>query len=169
MRSAFFPILFTALLLLSTACSQSSHEQNDRRTSEAKRKVDAEAQRLRQDARHLGHDIHQALTGTGPQTGGPTQGAEAKLRQGGEDLRVAGDKAAVKLGHAATIAEVKAKLATATGLSSVTSIEVSIDPTGHVVTLHGRVASEAQKRRAAQVAGEVSGVTRVINQLWIQP
>lgn len=167
MRSGFFSIL-TAIFLLITACSPSSREQNERRTAEAKRKADAAAQRLRQDARHLGNDIHQALTNTGSGTG-PTHSAEEKLRRGGEDLRAASQKAGVKLGHAATIAEVKAKLATATGLSTVTSINVSVDPTGHIVTLHGRVDSEAQKERAAEVAGEVSGVERVINQLSVQP
>ena len=168
MRSVFSRVLLAGLLAMLTACRPSSRQQTDRRTAEAKRKADAEGQRLRDDAHRLGQNIHQALNGTG--TGAsPTQSAEEKLRRGGEDLRVAGGEAAVKLDRAAVIAKVKTKLATATGLSTVTGINVSLDSSGQVVTLSGRVASEAQKSSAGQAASEVSGVTKVINDLDVRP
>ncbi len=177
-RSLACPV-FTALLLASIiGCSRSDQENADRKAAEAKQKARVEGQRLGDDARKLGHqakqeasslrqNIDRALQGTGPAQGGDTGQAGEKLRRGGHDLRVAGDQAAVKLDHAAMIAKVKAKLAGAVGLSTVTSIDV--DASGQVVTLRGTVASEEQKQQAEQAVMQVSGVTRVVDQLAVKP
>ncbi len=89
------------------------------------------------------------------------------MRRGGQDLRAAGEKAGVKLDHAAMVAKVKAKLATDVGLSTVTGIDV--DASGQVVTLRGTVASEEQKQQAEQAVMQLGGVTKVINDLKVNP
>ncbi len=64
------------------------------------------------------------------------------------------------------IAKVKAKLATDVGLSTVTGVDV--DASGQVVTLRGTVSSEDEKQRAEQAVRQISGVTRVINDLTVR-
>ena len=141
--------LCTALLALACGCSQSD---------EAKAK---------QEARDLGHKINQAVNSGGPAQAGTTQSAEEKLKRGSEELRVAGEKAGVKLDHAALIAQVKTKLAADIGLSTATSINV--DAHGQVVTLSGTVSSEEQKHEAEQVVSQLNGVSSVVNHLTVQP
>jgi osmotically-inducible protein OsmY len=127
----------------------------------------ADQAKAKQEARDLGHKINQAVNSGGPAQGGTTQSAEEKLRKGSEDLRVAGEKAGVKLDHAALIAKVKAKLATDVGLSTATSINV--DARGQVVTLTGSVSSEEQKHRAEEAVRQLDGVARVIDDLAVKP
>jgi osmotically-inducible protein OsmY len=123
--------------------------------------------RAKQDARDLGHKIKQAVTSGGPAQPGTTQSAEQKLRQGSEDLRIAGQKAGVKLDRAALIAKVKAKLVTGIGISTATSIDV--DAHGQVVTLKGTVPSEDQKRQAEESVRQLDGVAKVVNDLTVAP
>ncbi len=89
------------------------------------------------------------------------------MEHGARDLRVEGDKAGAKLDHAAMIAKVKAKLATDVGLSTVTGVDV--DASGRVVTLRGTVSSEQQKQQAEQSVSQISGVTKVIDDLQVRP
>lgn len=44
---------------------------------------------------------------------------------------------------------------------------INVDTDDHVVTLKGRVTSDAGKARAAAIAGSTEGVTRVVNQLVV--
>ncbi|MBV9404599.1 MAG: BON domain-containing protein [Acidobacteriaceae bacterium] len=168
-----------ALVSVLIGCNKSDQQRLDEKAAEAREKTRAGTERLRQDAHQLGREakqeahtlrqnIGQALSSTGPaQDGSTTRGAEEKLRRGGEDLRVAGNQAAVKLDHAALIAKIKAQLATHVGLSTVTGVDV--DAGGQIVTLRGTVASEDQKRQAEEAALQVAGVSRVVNQLRVQP
>ncbi len=170
MRRPHVPYVFcTALLALLIGCSRSDRENTSRKTAEAKEKARAEARKLEAEAKNEAHNLRQnidhALSSTGQAN--TTARAEEKLRQGGEDLRAAGDQAAVKLDRAATIAKVKAKLAARLGMSTVTNIDVG--SSGHVVTLRGAVSSEDQKRQAEEAALEVSGVTKVVDQLQVKP
>ena len=137
------------MLVLACACNKSD---------EAKAK---------QQARDLGHKINQAVTSGGPAGAGSSESAEAKLRRGGEELRAAGEKAGVKLDHAALLAQVKAKLVTDVGLATATSIDV--DVRGQVVTLKGSVSSEEQRRQAEESVRQMNGVTRVMNELTVKP
>ncbi len=162
MRRIFSLGLCTVVVTLLTGCGPSDREQAHRRAEQAREKARAEGQRLREDARRLDRNIHQAVTGTGP-----SQSADEKLRRGADDLRAAGSQAAVKLDHAAIIAKVKTALATSLGLSSVA--DVSVEASGSVVTLQGTVASDDQKRRAGDAARNASGVTNVINNLKVRP
>jgi hyperosmotically inducible protein len=63
--------------------------------------------------------------------------------------------------------QVKAKLATDIGVSSVTN--VSVNSTNGVVALSGMVDSADVKARAESVARAVPKVTRVVNNLQITP
>jgi hypothetical protein len=145
-----------ALLGLTLACSNSDKErakQDQARAQAEMRKLGAEA---KQQAGELRANVDHALQ---PGQTNSASGAEAKLRHGGEELRSAGDKAGVKLNHAALIAQVKAKLASDVGLSTLTSVDV--DSSGHTVTLHGTVASEAQRTQAEQAVSQIDGITKV--------
>ena len=62
--------------------------------------------------------------------------------------------------------KVKSALAADVGLKTLTGINV--DTTGSVVTLKGSVDTDANKRRAEQVARGVEGVSSVKNELTIQ-
>lgn len=138
--------LCAALLILTTACNT------------------AEQDKAKQQARELEHKVNQAV---GPVNLRDTQSAAAKLRQGGEDLRIAGEKAGVKLDRAALIARVKTKLATDIGLSTATGIDV--EARGQIITLKGSVSSEDQKQQAAQSVSQLDGVGKVVNDLAVKP
>ena len=178
MRTTLPCLLCAAFLSFLIGCSRADQQKAHEKAAETEQKTRRAAERLRHDAAQLGEEakqqahglgqnIGQALSSTGPAQGGPTGEAEEKLRRGGDDLRVAGGKAAVKLDRAAMIAKVKAKLATDVGLSTVTGIDV--DSSGQIVTLRGTVASEDQKNQAEQAVRQVPGVTTVINELRVKP
>jgi osmotically-inducible protein OsmY len=61
---------------------------------------------------------------------------------------------------------VKAKLAAEQGATTLTGINV--DTSGGTVSLSGTVDSEAMRQRAATLAQQVDGVTRVVNNLQVQ-
>ena len=62
-------------------------------------------------------------------------------------------------------AEVKSKLASNVGLSSVTNI--SVDSTNRVVTLSGQVDSPDIRQKAEAAAKSVPGAARVVDQLQV--
>jgi hyperosmotically inducible protein len=160
-----------------SGCSQSDQETARQREAEARAKAQRAADRVNRDAKKLGSEVKQdarlasekignALNNSSPERSGASQ-AEDKIARGSHDLRVETDKAGVKLDHAAVIAKVKARLATDVGLSTVTGVDV--DTTGQIVTLRGTVGSVQQKQQAEQAALQVSGVTKVIDDLQVRP
>jgi osmotically-inducible protein OsmY len=162
--------------LLFAACSQSDQQTARDREAQAKEKARQAADRLGHDARKFGQEVKEdahslnqklgsALNGTARASSGSSE-AEQKVARGTHDLRVEAGQAGVKLGHAAMIAKVKAKLANDVGLSTVTNVDV--DTSGQVVTLRGTVDSVQQKEMAEQAAMQVSGVTRVVNDLKVR-
>lgn len=64
-------------------------------------------------------------------------------------------------------AQVKSKLAADLGVSTIAN--VSVNSTNAVVTLSGQVKTTENKARAAEVAGAVPKVIRVVNVLQIAP
>lgn len=66
---------------------------------------------------------------------------------------------------AAIKAQIKTKLATDVGASTLTAVEVNV--TNGVVTLAGPVASEDEKQRIGATAASVEGVTSVTNNLQV--
>ncbi|HZS53609.1 MAG TPA: BON domain-containing protein [Bryobacteraceae bacterium] len=170
-------VLCLICLMLFSSCSQSDQETARQREAEAKAKAHEAAGRLSQDAKKLGREVKQdarsasekignALNRPGSSSNGASQ-AEHKIARGGRDLRIETDKAGVKLGHAAIIAKVKAKLATDVGLSTVTGVDV--DASGQIVTLRGTVDSVQQKQQAEKAAMQVNGITKVIDDLQVRP
>ncbi len=165
------------IVVLSLGCSGDQQQRARERASEAKQKTRQETARAQEqlhrlgekakrEARQLDESVHQSLEG-GVQANGSTVGAEQKLRDAREKVRAASQRAAVKLDRAALIAKVKAKLATDVGLSAASSVEV--DASDQTITLRGTVLSENQKQEAEQVAGQVQGVTKVVNLLEVKP
>ena len=63
-------------------------------------------------------------------------------------------------------AAVKSKLAAEQGATTLTGINV--DTSGGTVSLSGTVDSETMKQRAATLAQQVEGVTRVVNNLQVR-
>lgn len=63
------------------------------------------------------------------------------------------------------LSELKERLA---GEPALEESELRIDVTGGEVTLSGKVVSKRMKRDAEELAGEVNGVTRVINNIRIE-
>lgn len=96
-----------------------------------------------------------------------TAEARQKLDNARATAKADAATAGAKLDHAALVAKVKAKLVSDVGLSSVGNISVILS--GSVVTLEGTVSSPAQKQEAEQATGAVDGVTRVVNNLRVQP
>ena len=85
-----------------------------------------------------------------------TSDAKDSAKQTGQDLSNAG-----------LTTKVKSKIAAVVKLSTITSIDV--DSNGSVVTLSGHVPTSVDKRSAEQVASSVDGVSKVINNLTVQP
>jgi osmotically-inducible protein OsmY len=81
---------------------------------------------------------------------------EAVAEGANEAQRVAAD--------GALTAKIKAKMALD---DRVKAAKIDVDTAGAVVTLSGRVASEAERARAVQLARETDGVTSVVDELTI--
>jgi osmotically-inducible protein OsmY len=77
-----------------------------------------------------------------------------------------GKKVGQNVDDSSITAAVKAKLAAEQGATTLTGINV--DTSGGTVSLSGTVDSEAMKQRAATLAQQVDGVTRVVNNLQVQ-
>ena len=77
-----------------------------------------------------------------------------------------GKRVGQNVDDASITAAVKAKLAAEQGATTLTGINV--DTSGGTVSLSGTVDSEAMKQRAATLAQQVDGVTRVVNNLQVQ-
>jgi hyperosmotically inducible protein len=74
-------------------------------------------------------------------------------------------KAGDKMSDASITTGVKTGL---TGEALLKDSAIDVDTNDHVVTLKGTVASEAAKTRAAAIASDTKGVTRVVNQLLVK-
>ena len=100
-----------------------------------------------------------------------TTGREAAetAREATADL---GDRAATAAGQArnavedgALTAKIKSKMALD---DTVEALEIDIDTVNGVVTLTGTVDTDAQEKRAIQLARETNGVTRVVDRLEVR-
>jgi hypothetical protein len=82
----------------------------------------------------------------------------------GEKTAEAANKAEVILAEGALTAKIKSKMALD---DSVQARSIDVSTTGHVVTLTGRVRSEAERTRALQLARETAGVTEVVDRMVV--
>lgn len=76
-----------------------------------------------------------------------------------------GKTAGTNIDDATITTSVKTNLAAERGMQTLTSVDV--DTNKGVVSLNGMVDSSAAKARAAEIAGNTSGVQRVINNLQV--
>lgn len=156
MRISLSSVLLLAVISVALLASCSKADQEH-----AKAQADETAQKTRTEARKLKSDLESSLKGTS------TSEAGAKLHRAGEVARTEAAVAGRKLDHATIVAKVKASLASDVGLSTMANVRVDSD--GSTVTLTGTVKSADQKRLAEEAAGHVEGVTRVVNQITVQP
>jgi osmotically-inducible protein OsmY len=80
----------------------------------------------------------------------------------GEKVAVGAAEAQEALSEAALTAKIKSKMALD---DTIDAADIDVDTNGTVVTLSGRVGSDAERTRALQLAQETDGVTRVVDQL----
>jgi osmotically-inducible protein OsmY len=157
-------VLCTGLLFgLLLGCSRADQERAQAKAEQAKgeaRKLGTEAE---VKAKELNQKIGQRLdSGTGS-----SESPDEKIQHAETVARREGQVAGRKLDRAGIEARVKAKLANNVGLATVSGVSVSA--ADGVVTLSGTVSSDDQKREAERAAASVDGVTKVVNQLTVQP
>jgi osmotically-inducible protein OsmY len=178
MKRRFLYLVGPALFGLLLACDKSDQERARQRAAEAQEKARIGAERARQEARRLGKEIKgdaqhfrqktdQALQSGAPNGGSDANTPEEKIDHARQKVQTVSREAAAKLDRAGIITKVKTKLVTDFGLATATNVDV--DAAEHVVTLRGTVSSVDQKQRIEDDARQVEGVTKVINQLQVQP
>ena len=99
-------------------------------------------------------------------TGIDTERARERAAQLGERAAEASVKAGEVVHDASMTTKIMAKMAL-DDLVKARTIDVTTD--GPMVTLSGRVHSEAERDRAVRIARETEGVTQVINRLRVEP
>jgi osmotically-inducible protein OsmY len=143
----------TALAGLLIGCSRQDQEKVD----QANAKANAEAKKLtaevKQEAHKLSDDVAKGMNGP---VSPSTAEAKRKLQDAGRTVD-----------HATLVARVKTKLAADVGLSTASSVRV--DANGNVITLSGTTATAEAKQAAEQAASAVDGVSRVIDNIVVQP
>lgn len=82
----------------------------------------------------------------------------------GEKTSEAAHQAEVLLADGAVTAKIKSKMALD---ETVQARSINVDTNGHIVTVSGRVGSEAERTRALQLARETAGVSQVIDRLTV--
>jgi hyperosmotically inducible periplasmic protein len=82
----------------------------------------------------------------------------------GEKVAVGVEKAENAAANGATTAKIKSKMALD---DAVDAARIDVDTNGSVVTLSGRVSSQAERERAVRLARETEGVTSVVDRLVV--
>ena len=82
----------------------------------------------------------------------------------GEKVAVGVNEAQRAAANGAVTAKIKSKMALDDGVDAAA---IDVDTSGTVVTLSGRVSSEAERERAVRLARETEGVTSVVDRLVI--
>jgi hypothetical protein len=101
-------------------------------------------------------------------TGGRDPIDTTRAREAGAEVGEAvaeGANEAKRVAEAGALtAKIKAKMALDDGVKAA---KIDVDTAGSVVTLSGRVGSEAERARAVQLARETDGVTSVVDELVV--
>ena len=82
----------------------------------------------------------------------------------GEKVAEGANKASRAMADASLTTKIKAKMALD---DTIEAFDIDVDTNGTTVTLSGTVESDAQRRRALQLARETDGVTSVIDRLRV--
>ena len=80
----------------------------------------------------------------------------------GEKVATGASEAQRAVSNASLTAKIKAKMALD---DSIDAAAIDVDTNGSIVTLSGRVSSDAERNRALQLARETEGVTQVVDHL----
>jgi osmotically-inducible protein OsmY len=105
--------------------------------------------------------------GTPSGTSGPID--TSKARDAGAKIGEATAKAANQAKEAITPAAITTKIKSKMALDDlVKALNIDVDTNGTVVTLTGDVGSEAERKRAVELAKETDGVTSVIDHLRVR-
>jgi hyperosmotically inducible protein len=106
-------------------------------------------------------DVRQTV-GTG---GVDTQKAREVGAKIGEQTAAAAGQARDAINEGALTAKIKAKMALD---DTVKALDIDVDTAGTTVTLSGIVATEAQRKKALELARDTEGVKRVVDQLQVR-
>jgi osmotically-inducible protein OsmY len=100
-------------------------------------------------------------------TSGPIDTSKAREvgAKVGEATANAANQAEDAIKHAALTAKIKSKMALD---DLVKARNIDVDTNGTIVTLTGTVGSEAERKRALELAKETDGVTSVVDHLRVQ-
>lgn len=142
MRRTLGTILLGCFLVVLSGCDRSTENKARERQAEAEQKLRKLGNEAKQRAREMDRNIKDAVQ--------PDR-----------------EHAAEKLDNAALLTKVKAKLASDVGVATLGN--VNVDASGSVVTLRGTVGSDGERQAAQRAASQVSGVTRVVNELKVVP
>ncbi len=94
-----------------------------------------------------------------------TERAREKGAEIGEKVAVGANEAERAMMNASLTAKIKSKMALDDGVQAA---RIDVDTADGVVTLTGRVRSQAERERAVQLARETRGVTSVVDRLRVQ-
>jgi hypothetical protein len=168
MRTSALTLVVAVSLLSGFGCQRSDQEAARERADNLKRKAEAAAQRLGQEADKLGAKIKEKGQEVGATRQSGTEASpEEKLKRGAAELTREGQEAGAKLSRASQSAKVKYNISASLGLSAASKIYVNLD--GDTVVLQGSVANADQKAKAESAAVGTAGVTKVVNDLRVQP
>jgi hyperosmotically inducible periplasmic protein len=113
-------------------------------------------------------DIRQDANGAAREAREEGRETAQAAREAGRDAKQkagdAADRSGAAIGDAAITAAVKSKFLADTAVSG---LKVNVDTNGGVVTLSGAVSTQAEADRAASLARQTDGVTRVVNNLRV--
>ena len=125
--------------------------------------------RFSSDTAGLAHDADTVVDRPVGTTGARDSSVDtSRARQTGAEI---GEKVAVGVNEAqraaangAVTAKIKSKMALD---DTVDAARIDVDTNGSVVTLSGRVSSEAERERAVRLARETEGVTSVVDKIAV--
>ena len=107
---------------------------------------------------------------TGSRAVATTGVATARAREIGAQVKERTSEAAQQtrraLSDSGLTAKIKAKMALD---DAVKALDLDVDTSGTVVTVSGRVRTDAERQRALRLARETDGVTKVVDQIQVPP
>jgi hyperosmotically inducible protein len=116
--------------------------------------------------------LNKAVDATAKAAGKTKEGVRKGVGKTEEGVGKAADKTSDAVGKAGDkMSDASVTTGVKTGLTGdplLKDSSIDVDTVDHVVTLKGTVASAAAKARAAAIAADTKGVTRVVNQLLVK-
>ena len=163
-----------AAFILTTSCSQNEQTQANQKAEEARQKAEAAAHRMKQSAqqlaqaaKHKTQQLDQDLNrGINKDEDAPSH-LDDKVEEATRGAKTLGRTVEDKANKTALLAQVKTKLASDVGLSTMTGVEVETTNTSIILT--GTVPTREDSNRAEASVESVAGGRQVVNRLRVQP